>query len=165
MLIQVRGRMRTDFWDGNWLASPAHVQVGGFTARIDAGLRVEELPGFRVALERIHADVRRKRHSVLHGAHCRVFLPQALCRSPVPWLIILRSGTPFTSRSRSDSPSWDTDDRLLGATLGATRTDDLEICRTDLNGRARRAAGRTALNDPGDRLGAYGPDVPSVYRV
>ncbi|MEQ4720361.1 hypothetical protein [Nonomuraea sp. B19D2] len=61
VLIQVRGRMHpgcTDFWDGNWLTSPIHVQVGGFTAKIDAGLRAEELRDFRVALERIHADVR-----------------------------------------------------------------------------------------------------------
>ncbi|MFD8531556.1 hypothetical protein ACFV0L_29460 [Streptosporangium canum] len=61
VLIRVLGRMHpscTDFWDGNWLASPIRVQVGGFTAEIDAGLRVEELRDFRVALERVHADVK-----------------------------------------------------------------------------------------------------------
>jgi hypothetical protein len=34
------------------------VQVGGFTARLDAGLRAEELRNFRVALERVYADVK-----------------------------------------------------------------------------------------------------------
>ncbi|XVQ90183.1 WapI family immunity protein [Microbispora siamensis] len=48
----------TDFWDGNWLTSPIHVRVGGFTAEVEAALRAEELHNFRVALERIHADVR-----------------------------------------------------------------------------------------------------------
>ncbi|MBB6350305.1 WapI family immunity protein [Nonomuraea muscovyensis] len=61
VLIQVRSRMHpgsTDFWDGNWLTSPIHVRVGGFTARINAGLRVDELRDFRVALERVYAEVK-----------------------------------------------------------------------------------------------------------
>ncbi|MEV4179767.1 hypothetical protein [Nonomuraea sp. NPDC049709] len=61
VLIQVRSRMHpgsTDFWDGNWLTSPIHVGVGGFTARIDAGLRADELRDFRMALERVYAGVR-----------------------------------------------------------------------------------------------------------
>ncbi|WP_031172268.1 hypothetical protein [Streptosporangium roseum] len=61
VLIQILGRMHpgcTDLWDGNWLTSPIHVQVGGFRARIDAGLRIEELRDFRVALEHVHADVK-----------------------------------------------------------------------------------------------------------
>ncbi|MEV4184817.1 hypothetical protein AB0J28_25675 [Streptosporangium canum] len=61
VLIRVLGRMHpgcTDFWDGNWLTSLIHVQVGGFTAEVDAGLRVEELHDFRVALERVDAEVR-----------------------------------------------------------------------------------------------------------
>ncbi|MBG0827651.1 hypothetical protein HS041_07730 [Planomonospora sp. ID67723] len=61
MRIQVLGRMhpgRTDFWDGNWLTAPIHVQVGGFTARIAAGLRVQELRDFRADVERLYAQVR-----------------------------------------------------------------------------------------------------------
>ncbi|MEW9551213.1 hypothetical protein [Nonomuraea sp. NPDC050783] len=60
VLIQVHGRMHpgsTDLWDGNWLVSPIQVRVGGFTARIDAGLRADELRDFRVALERVYAEV------------------------------------------------------------------------------------------------------------
>ncbi|GAA2778981.1 WapI family immunity protein [Nonomuraea dietziae] len=58
--IQVLDRMHpgcTDFWDGNWLTSPIYVHIGGFTATIDAGLRVDELRDFRVALERLYAQV------------------------------------------------------------------------------------------------------------
>lgn len=40
----------TDFWDGNWLFSPLEVMAGGFTARIPAGLRAEELRSFREGL-------------------------------------------------------------------------------------------------------------------
>ncbi|MGN9847391.1 WapI family immunity protein [Nonomuraea sp. H19] len=61
VLIRVLGRMHpgcTDFWDGNWLISPIHVQVGGFAAEVDAGLRIEELRDFRVALERVYAEVK-----------------------------------------------------------------------------------------------------------
>ncbi|MET9247676.1 hypothetical protein [Nonomuraea sp. NPDC003709] len=61
VLIRVLGRMHpgcTDFWDGNWLISPIHAQVGGFTAELDAGLRIEELRDFRVALERVDAEVK-----------------------------------------------------------------------------------------------------------
>ncbi|MFI9594547.1 hypothetical protein [Nonomuraea sp. NPDC052265] len=61
VLIRVLGRMHpgcTDFWDGNWLTSPIHVQVGGFVAKIDAGLRAEELRNFRVALEQVYAEVK-----------------------------------------------------------------------------------------------------------
>lgn len=61
VLIRVLGRMHpgcTDFWDGNWLTSPIHVQTGGFTAAVDAGLRVEELRDFRAALERVYAEVK-----------------------------------------------------------------------------------------------------------
>lgn len=59
VLIRLLGRMhpgRTDFWDGNWLTSPIHVRIGGFTARINAGLRGEELRDFRVALEHVYAN-------------------------------------------------------------------------------------------------------------
>ncbi|WP_226900152.1 WapI family immunity protein [Nonomuraea phyllanthi] len=61
VLIRVLGRMHpgsTDFWDGNWLTSPIHVRAGGFTAKVDAGLRVDELRDFRAALERVYAEVR-----------------------------------------------------------------------------------------------------------
>ncbi|MGW0809124.1 WapI family immunity protein [Nonomuraea sp. NPDC002799] len=57
--IRVVGRMHpgaTDFWDGNWLTSPVLVHVGGFNAKIDAGLRIEELRDFRVDLQRIYAE-------------------------------------------------------------------------------------------------------------
>jgi hypothetical protein len=60
VLIQIRNRMHpgsTDFWDGNWLTSHIHVQAGGFKARIDAGLRTDELRAFRVALQRVYSEV------------------------------------------------------------------------------------------------------------
>ncbi|GAA4974805.1 hypothetical protein HD597_009352 [Nonomuraea thailandensis] len=60
VLIEVRGRMHpgsTDFWDGNWLTSPVRARVGGFAARINAGLRIDELRDFRVALERVYTEV------------------------------------------------------------------------------------------------------------
>ncbi|MEU8104615.1 hypothetical protein AB0C18_12940 [Nonomuraea muscovyensis] len=59
--IRIVGRMHpgaTDFWDGNWLTSLILVRVGGFVAKIDAGLRVEELRDFRVQLQRVYAEVR-----------------------------------------------------------------------------------------------------------
>ena len=52
--IHVLGRMHpgaSDYWDGNWLVSPIEVAVGGFTGRIGAGLRTEELRTFREGLE------------------------------------------------------------------------------------------------------------------
>ncbi|MEV0826336.1 WapI family immunity protein [Nonomuraea rubra] len=61
VLIRVRGRMHpgaTDFWDGNWLTSLIQVRAGGFTAWINAGLRADELRDFRVALERVYAEVK-----------------------------------------------------------------------------------------------------------
>lgn len=61
VVIDVRGRMHpdaTDYWDGNWLFSPIEVQVGGFTAKIGAGLRAEELRSFREGLELLHRDLR-----------------------------------------------------------------------------------------------------------
>ncbi|MGW7537288.1 WapI family immunity protein [Amycolatopsis sp. NPDC054798] len=54
LVIAVRGRMHPgadDFWDGNWLISPIEIVSGGFTARLDAGLRVNELQAFREELE------------------------------------------------------------------------------------------------------------------
>ncbi|WP_116202267.1 WapI family immunity protein [Amycolatopsis circi] len=53
LVIAVRGRMHPgadDFWDGNWLVSPIEIVSGGFTARLDAGLRANELQGFRQEL-------------------------------------------------------------------------------------------------------------------
>lgn len=48
--IEVLGRMylgATDFSDGNWLMSPVEVVAGGFTGRVPANLRAEELCTFR----------------------------------------------------------------------------------------------------------------------
>ncbi|WP_020644706.1 WapI family immunity protein [Amycolatopsis balhimycina] len=59
VVITVVGRMHigaTDFWDGNWLFSPVDVAVGGFTARVPAGLRAEELRGFREELSKAYDD-------------------------------------------------------------------------------------------------------------
>ncbi|MFI9556169.1 WapI family immunity protein [Nonomuraea endophytica] len=59
--IRVIGRMHpgtADFWDGNWLTSPVLVHVGGFTAKIAAGPRSEELRDFRVDLQRVYREVR-----------------------------------------------------------------------------------------------------------
>ena len=44
----------TDYWDGNWLVSPIDVFVGGFSGHVDAGLRAEELRGFRNSLEQLY---------------------------------------------------------------------------------------------------------------
>ncbi|WP_409466038.1 hypothetical protein [Amycolatopsis sp. GA6-003] len=52
-MIAVHGRMHPgadDFWDGNWLVSPIEIVAGGFTARLDAGLRANELREFRQEL-------------------------------------------------------------------------------------------------------------------
>lgn len=57
LTISVEGRMHpstTDFWDGNWLISPVTISVGGFTGRISAGLRAEELLRFRKGLEGLY---------------------------------------------------------------------------------------------------------------
>jgi hypothetical protein len=53
LVIAVRGRMHPgarDFWDGNWLISPMEIVAGGFTARLGAGLRANELQEFREQL-------------------------------------------------------------------------------------------------------------------
>ncbi|MBB1160170.1 MULTISPECIES: WapI family immunity protein [Amycolatopsis] len=53
LVIAVHGRMHPgadDFWDGNWLISPIEIVSGGFTARLDAGLRANELQEFRQQL-------------------------------------------------------------------------------------------------------------------
>ncbi|PKV90809.1 hypothetical protein ATK30_1560 [Amycolatopsis echigonensis] len=53
LVIAVHGRMHPgadDFWDGNWLVSPIEIVSGGFTARLDAGLRANELREFRQQL-------------------------------------------------------------------------------------------------------------------
>ncbi|MGW7539425.1 WapI family immunity protein [Amycolatopsis sp. NPDC054798] len=57
LVITVLGRMHAgavDFWDGNWLFSPVDLVVGGFTARVPAGLRAEELRGFREQLAKAY---------------------------------------------------------------------------------------------------------------
>ncbi|WP_199786035.1 MULTISPECIES: hypothetical protein [Actinomycetes] len=59
LVIEVLGRMHAgavDFWDGNWLFSPVDLVVGGFTARVPAGLRAEELRSFRKQLAKAYAD-------------------------------------------------------------------------------------------------------------
>jgi hypothetical protein len=59
LVITVSGRMHpgaTDYWDGNWLFSPVEVVVGGFTARVPAGLRAEELRAFREELAKAYDD-------------------------------------------------------------------------------------------------------------
>ncbi|WP_370939215.1 hypothetical protein [Amycolatopsis sp. cg13] len=53
LVIAVRGRAHPgadDFWDGNWLVSPIEIVSGGFTARLAAGLRANELQAFRQEL-------------------------------------------------------------------------------------------------------------------
>ncbi|ATY10595.1 hypothetical protein CU254_09065 [Amycolatopsis sp. AA4] len=50
LVIAVHGRMHPgadDFWDGNWLVSPIEIVSGGFTTRLAAGLRADELREFR----------------------------------------------------------------------------------------------------------------------
>jgi hypothetical protein len=59
LIITVVGRMHidaTDFSDGNWLFSPVDVAAGGFTARVPAGLRAEELRAFREELAKAYDD-------------------------------------------------------------------------------------------------------------
>ncbi|WP_020659485.1 WapI family immunity protein [Amycolatopsis benzoatilytica] len=59
LVISVLGRMHgqaTDFWDGNWLLSPIEVFAGGFSGRVPAGLRTDELQSFREELENAHED-------------------------------------------------------------------------------------------------------------
>ncbi|MED7929110.1 hypothetical protein SMD20_33010 [Nonomuraea sp. LP-02] len=60
LLIPVLGRSfpgSVDPWDASWLRTPIHVRAGGFTADLDARLRVHELRGFRTELERVHERV------------------------------------------------------------------------------------------------------------
>ncbi|MDT8915117.1 hypothetical protein [Amycolatopsis sp. PS_44_ISF1] len=59
LVITVLGRMHagaTDFWDGNWLFSPVEITAGGFTARVPAGLRADELRTFREQLAKAYDD-------------------------------------------------------------------------------------------------------------
>jgi hypothetical protein len=56
LTIEVLGRMHPgsrDFWDGNWMVSPITLRIGGFAGRIEAGLRMDELVGLRVGLEKL----------------------------------------------------------------------------------------------------------------
>ena len=46
-----------DYWDGNWLTSPVTLTVGAFTAKISAGLRAEELVGFRHGLDVLYESL------------------------------------------------------------------------------------------------------------
>jgi hypothetical protein len=57
LVITVTGRMhpgRTDYWDGNWLVTPLELRVGGFTGRIMAALRANELLSFRDQLRTLY---------------------------------------------------------------------------------------------------------------
>lgn len=57
LAITVLSRMHpdsTDYWDGNWLVSPIDVAVGGFSGRVHAALRAEELRTFRKGLEKLY---------------------------------------------------------------------------------------------------------------
>lgn len=61
LAIRVRARMHPDsddYWDGNWLISPITAHLGGFTAHLGAGLRVDELQRFRHGLERMNLELR-----------------------------------------------------------------------------------------------------------
>jgi hypothetical protein len=56
LTIEVLGRMHAgsrDFWDDNWMVSPITLRIGGFAGRIEAGLRMDELVGLRVGLEKL----------------------------------------------------------------------------------------------------------------
>jgi hypothetical protein len=56
LTIEVLGRMHPgsrDYWDGNWMRSPITLQIGGFAGRIAAGLRMDELVGLQVGLEKL----------------------------------------------------------------------------------------------------------------
>ncbi|WP_435875045.1 WapI family immunity protein [Nonomuraea bangladeshensis] len=60
LLIPVLGRSfpgSADPWDASWLRTPVHVRAGGFTADLDARLRLPELRAFRTELERVHERV------------------------------------------------------------------------------------------------------------
>jgi hypothetical protein len=62
LTIQILGRLHpgaSDFWDGNWLATPVRVVAGGFRAEVGAALRCEELGQFREALEKLYASLQR----------------------------------------------------------------------------------------------------------
>jgi hypothetical protein len=59
--IRVLGRVHPgadDFWDGNWLATPIEVTVGGFQGTVGASLRAEELQAFRDALKGLHSELK-----------------------------------------------------------------------------------------------------------
>ncbi|MFU8871910.1 hypothetical protein [Micromonospora sp. SL4-19] len=61
LTVRVMGRMHpgsSDYWDGNWLISPISAHVGGFSAQLAAGLRVDELQTFRHGLELINQQLR-----------------------------------------------------------------------------------------------------------
>jgi hypothetical protein len=56
LTIEVLGRMHPgsrDYWDGNWMVSPITLRIGGFAGRIEAGLRMDELVGLQVGLEKL----------------------------------------------------------------------------------------------------------------
>lgn len=77
--IRVGGRMHpdaTDYWDGNWLLSPIEVVVGGFTGRVQAGLRADELVSFREQLQELH----------------RTLEGEAKLESLENWLILVATG-------------------------------------------------------------------------
>ena len=60
LTIRIVSRMHPgadDYWDGNWLVSPVEVRVGGFTGRVAAGLRAEELARLREGLEALYASL------------------------------------------------------------------------------------------------------------
>jgi hypothetical protein len=77
--IQVLGRMHanaTDFWDGNWLVSPVKLELGAFTGRLEAGLRVDELANFREQLQVLY----------------RTLEGEARLQSIENWLILVAKG-------------------------------------------------------------------------
>ena len=58
--ITVLGRLHpgaNDYWDGNWVDSPIFVRVGGFTARVGAGLRMDEIHRFSEGLKSMHQSL------------------------------------------------------------------------------------------------------------
>jgi hypothetical protein len=59
--IRVLGRLHadaSDYWDGNWLVTPIEIVAGAFEGQIGASLRVEELRGFREAIQRLNISLR-----------------------------------------------------------------------------------------------------------
>ena len=48
---------QTDFWDGNWLISLITVEVGGFSAKLGASLRLDEFESFLAELSRLDETV------------------------------------------------------------------------------------------------------------